>query len=105
LIITKKPRYVYKPKKKHTQPIVRLSIHGETERQLSSCQGIQAARLCGFVGAAAADVLSLAAGDLRELARVADALGEAEAGAAAARPFAKPAPQPGRPISTGASIN
>ncbi len=48
-----------------------------------------------FVGAAAADVLPVAAGDLRQLARVADTLGQAEAGAAAARPLAKPAPQSG----------
>ena len=51
-----------------------------------------------LVGAAAADVLAVAAGDLGQLARVADALGEAEAGAAATGPFAEPASQPSRAI-------
>jgi len=43
------------------------------------------------VGAAAADVFSFSARDFRQLARVADALGKAKTGAAAARPLPEPA--------------
>ena len=55
--------------------------------------------LAGLVASATADVFTVAASDFRELARVADAFGQAEGGAAATGPLTEPASKPCRTVS------
>ena len=51
------------------------------------------------IGASASDVFSFSAGDFRQLARVAHALGKAKTGAAAPGPLSEPASQSCRSVS------